>query len=202
MKREGGVAVAEASYQVVLVGGDDAFIGIGAVQVQWNKLESDASVSHDLFEDGWELVVEHLKARRETTVGEVSVEGGVSANEFVLAARFEWLCENGITVIVVEDHKVFAVATGSDGEMNSLVSGDLAGDFDGLQECHLGSDAGFRVWNRLRCHFWCVVVNGRVDGDLGGTNILLLLAKLPLGGCESLWKMFVEELRVRPGQVV
>ena len=36
-------------------------------------------------------------------VREVSVEGGVCANGFVLAMRFEWLCDNGITVLVVED---------------------------------------------------------------------------------------------------
>ena len=56
-------------------------------------MESDASVAHDLFEAGWALVVEHLKARFETTVEEVSVEGVVRANKLVLAARFEWLCE-------------------------------------------------------------------------------------------------------------
>ena len=62
----------------------------------------------------------------------------------MLAARFEWLCDDGITVIVVEDHEVFAAATGSDGETTCLVCGDLAGDFDGIQECHFCLDAGFR----------------------------------------------------------
>ena len=104
MQQEGGVASAEAIDQVVLVGGDGAFSGIGAVEVRLNKLESDAGVSHDLFEVGWALVVEHVKERRETTVGEVSVEGGVRTNEFVLAVQFEWLCGDGVTVIVVEDH--------------------------------------------------------------------------------------------------
>ena len=91
MQREGGVAAAEASDQVILVGGDGSFRSIGAVQVRWNELESDAGVPHDLFEASWALVVDHLKARRETTAGEVIVEGRVSAKEFVLAAGFEWL---------------------------------------------------------------------------------------------------------------
>ena len=39
-----------------------------------------------------------------------------------------------------------------------------------------------------------MVVNGRGDGDLGGPNILSLLAKMPLGGCERLGKMFVNEM--------
>ena len=75
MQQEGGVAAAEARNQVVIVGGDSLFNGIGAVQVRRNELESDAGVLHDLFEVDWALVVKHLKERRETTVGEVSVEG-------------------------------------------------------------------------------------------------------------------------------
>ena len=145
MQREGGVTAAESSNQVVLLGGDGAFSGISEVQVRWNKMESDAGVLHDLFEAGWKLVIEHLKVRSKTTFEEVSVEGGVSADEFVLAARFEWLCDDGITVIVIEDHEVFAAATGSHGETTGLVGGDLAGDFDGLQECHFGLNAGFQV---------------------------------------------------------
>ena len=107
MQREGGVAASEASNQVVLVGGNGAFSSIGVVQVRRNKLESDAGVSHDLLGAGWELVVKHLQARRETTVGEVIVEGGVRANEFFLDAILEWLCDYDITIIVVEDHEVF-----------------------------------------------------------------------------------------------
>ena len=61
MQREGGVAAAEASDQVVLVGGNGAYSGIGAVQVPRNELKSDARVSHDLFVTGWALVVENLK---------------------------------------------------------------------------------------------------------------------------------------------
>ena len=106
-------------------------------------MESDSGVSHNLFEASWAVVVEHLKERHKTMVVEVSVEGGVCANKFVLAARFEWLCDDSINVIVVEDHEVFAVATGSDGETTCLIRGYLSGDFDGLQECHFGLDAGF-----------------------------------------------------------
>ena len=199
MQQEGGVAAAEASNQVVLVDGDGALSGIGAVQVRRNDLESDAGVLHELFEAGWALFVEHLKARRETTVGEASVKGGINANKFVLAAQFEWICDDGITVIVLEDHEVFAAATGSDREATSLVRGDLTGDFDGLQECHFCLDAGFGGPNRQHCHFWSVVVNGRGGGDLGGPNILALLAKMPLGGCKRLGKMFADKLRGEAG---
>ena len=52
----------------------------------------------------------------------------------MLDARFQWLCYDGITVIVVEYHEVFAAATRSDRETTCLVRGDLAGDFDGIQE--------------------------------------------------------------------
>ena len=80
MQREEGVAADEARNQVVLVGGNGAFSGIDAVQVRRNELESDAGVLHDLFEANWELIVDHLKVKRNTTVGEVSVEGRVRAN--------------------------------------------------------------------------------------------------------------------------
>ena len=120
-------------------------------------------------------------------------------NKFVLAERFEWLCNDGITVIAVEDNEVFSAATRSDGERTCLVRGYLAGDFNGLQECHFGSDAGFRGWNRRCCHFWRIVVYGRGGGDLGGPNILSLLAKMPLVSCEHLGKMFADELRGEAG---
>ena len=83
--------------------------------------------------------------------------------------------------------------------MTGLVHRDLSGDFDGLQKCHLGSDVGFRGWNKLRCNFWSLVVDGRGGGDIGGPNILSLLAKLPLGSCERLGEMFAENMRGEAG---
>ena len=64
------------------------------------------------------------------------MESGVLANKFVIAAQFEWLCDDVITVIVVEDHEVFSSGTGSDGETTCSFQGDLAGDFDVLQKRH------------------------------------------------------------------
>ena len=183
MQQERGVAATKSRYQVVLVGGNGAFCRIGAVQVRWNELEGDAGVLHDLFEAGWAFFVEYLKVRRNAMVVEGSVECGIRSNEFVIAAQFEWICNDGITVIIVEDHDVFASATGSDGETICLVRGYLASDFYGLQECHVCSDAGFWEGNGRRRHFWSIVVYGRFGGDLGGPNILLLLAKMSLGGC-------------------
>ena len=127
------------------------------------------------------------------------MEGGVCANKFMLATQFEWLCDDSITVIVVEDHEVFSATAGSDGERTCLVCGDLAGDFDGLQEYNFCLDAGFRESNGRRRHFWRIVVYGRVGGDLGGPNILSLLAKMFLGGCECLGKMLGDELRGEAG---
>ena len=73
--------------------------------------------------------------------------------------------------MVVENHEIFADATGSNRETTCLIREDLASYFDGLQECHFGSDAGFRDGNRWRCHFWRIVFYGRGGGDLGGPNI-------------------------------
>ena len=204
MQREGGVAAAEDSNEVVLVGRDGMLRSVGAVHVRRNELESDSGVLHDLFEAVWALVVKHLKVRLKPTVGEVSVDGGVCTNYFVLTARFEGICNDGITVIVVENHEVFAAANGSDGETTCLVCGDLAGDFDGHQECHFGLDAGLRGGNDRRCHCWRIVVYGRGGGNLGGPNILSFLAKMSLGGCQRLGKMFADELRgeAKPSGVI
>ena len=101
--------------------------------------------------------------------------------------------------MVVEDYAVFAAATGSDGETTCLVRRHLAGDFNGLQECHFGLDAGLRGGNRQHCNFWRIVVYGRGGGDLGGPNISSLLSKMSLGSCERLGKMFTDELRGEAG---
>ena len=53
--------------------------------------------------------------------------------------------------------------------------------------------------NRCRCPFWLIVVYGRGGGDLGGPNILSLLAKIPLGGYGRLGKMFADDLRGEAG---
>ena len=60
-------------------------------------------------------------------------------------------------------------------------------------------DAGFRGANRRRRHFWCIVVYRRGGDDLSGSNILLLLEKIPLAGCELLGKMFTDDLRGEAG---
>ena len=130
---------------------------------------------------------------------EVSVEVGVSANKLVIAELFEWLHKNVIAVIVVEDHEVFSSATGNYRGTTGLVCGDIASDFDGLQEYHLVLDARFQGWNRLRRHLWHVVVDGRVGGNIGGPKILLLWAKMPLGVCELLGKNFANKLIVEAG---
>ena len=44
-----------------------------------------------------------------------------------------------------------------------------------------------------------MVIDGRVGGDLGGPKNVLLLAKMTLGGCERLGKMFEEDLRGEAG---
>ena len=80
-----------------------------------------------------------------------------------------------------------------------MVRGDLVDDFDGLQECHFGSNAGFRGWNRQHRHFWNIFVYGRGGGDIGGPKKLSLMKNMPLGGCEHLGKMFADKLRGEAG---
>ena len=101
--------------------------------------------------------------------------------------------------MVVEDHEVFSAATISNRETTCLVRGDLAGDFNGIQECHFCLDAGFQGENRRCRHFWRIVVYGRGGGEIGGPNISSLLAKISLDGCERLGKMFEYKLICEAG---
>ena len=44
-----------------------------------------------------------------------------------------------------------------------------------------------------------MVFGGRGGGDFGGPKIMSLLAKMPLGGCERLGKIFADELSGEAG---
>ena len=60
-------------------------------------------------------------------------------------------------------------------------------------------DAGFQEGNGWRCNFLSISVYGKGGVDLGGPNFLLLLAKMSLGSCERLGKIFSDDLTVDSG---
>ena len=156
---------------MVLVGLDGALGGIGAMKVRGNKLKINSLVVHQFFEASRALIVQHLGEWAETAVTQMGVQGGVGADEFMLAARLEGFGEDGITVMVVEDHEVFAAPTGSDRETPRLVGGNFSSDLNGFDEDAVGASAGFLEGRSLR--------RGE-GGGLGGPNVLSVLAKVAL----------------------
>ena len=79
---EGGVAAAQGGNEVVLEDVDGFFSGIGAMEIRWDKLENDVMLTHEPFESGWALVVEHLEYRLEAAVFQCVEEKQVGADKF------------------------------------------------------------------------------------------------------------------------
>ena len=91
MQGEVGVAATEAGDEVILVGLDGAFCGVGAMKVWGNELEPYAGITQKLFQASGAFIVEHLVLGGEAAFGEVGVEDASGSDEFALSARGEWL---------------------------------------------------------------------------------------------------------------
>ena len=101
MQGEVGVAATEACYEVIPVGLDFAFCGVGAMKVWGNELEPYAGIAQKRFEASGAFIVKHLVLGGEAAVGEVGVDYASGSDEFAFAARGEWLGLYGVTVVVV-----------------------------------------------------------------------------------------------------
>ena len=86
-----GVVATEASDEVILVGLDCAFCGVGELKVWRNKLELDTGLEQKSFEAARAFIVQHLVLGGEDAVREVGVEDARGSYEFFFATRGEWL---------------------------------------------------------------------------------------------------------------
>ena len=86
-----GVAATKARNEVILVGLDFAFCGVGAIKVWGNKLEPYAGIAQKSFEAAGAFIVENLVLGGDATVREVGVEDASGSDEFAFAARGERL---------------------------------------------------------------------------------------------------------------
>ena len=98
---EVGVAATDAGNEVILVGLDGAFCGIGVMKVWGNELEPYTEIAQKLFQAAGAFIVKHLVLGGEAAVGEVEVEDSSGSDEFSFAARGEWLRKDGGTVVVI-----------------------------------------------------------------------------------------------------
>ncbi len=102
------------------------------------------------------------------------MERSIGSNHFGFGAGLHGLCEDGITVIIVEHHDVFITATGSNGESASLVGVDLSCGFNGLDEDMVGADGiiGFSCnGGRVACDIFC----SGLCGDCSRSCVFILL---------------------------
>ena len=80
---------------------------------------------------GW-CIVNHLVLRGEAAGGKVRVQDVSVSDEFLFAARGEWFRQDGVTVVVVQDHEVIATAGRGDGKTSGLVSAHFSCKLDCL----------------------------------------------------------------------
>ena len=86
MKRKAWVTAAVAVDQVIIVGLDCSFSGVGVMEVRGDKLETNALLMHESLQAGREFIFKHLEERAETAVTEVGVEDLVGTAKFLRAA--------------------------------------------------------------------------------------------------------------------
>ena len=116
------ITAGDASNQVVLEVLDSALSRVCSVQVGGYKRKSDSLAAHIILEASWTFVVKHLDLGAKASIGELVMEDGVGSDEICFTSRFYRLGDDCITVMVIEDHKVLAAATGGDRETDRLVS--------------------------------------------------------------------------------
>ena len=104
---------------------------VASMYVWWHKLVVDVLGAVVFFECGGGFVVEPVGLWLEAAADEVAVEFLVGTEDFTARAVFEWLREDCVGVIVIEDHDVLVASTGSDWESAGLVGVDSSRFFDG-----------------------------------------------------------------------
>ena len=83
---ESEVAAAEAGDEMIPVGLDCTFCGVGAMKVWGNKLEPYAVIAQKSFESAGAFIVNNLVLGVEVAVGYVGVEDESGSDKFVFAA--------------------------------------------------------------------------------------------------------------------
>lgn len=89
---------------------DGSFGGVAAVAVRWYALEIYVILFKSLFEIVGAFVVEDVESGSVAVGLESGVQGCPGFGEFAGLASFEGLGEDGVAVVVVEDHDVVVAA--------------------------------------------------------------------------------------------
>ena len=121
MNRKVWVTAAEAGDQVILVSLDRSLVSVGVMEVWGYKLIVDALLMHGMLQAGEEFIVHNMEERAEATVTEMGVEDLVGTAKFLYTALLQGLNQDGIAVMVKEDHELFAAEAEIHGEAPSFV---------------------------------------------------------------------------------
>ena len=70
--------------------------------------------------------------RGEAAGGKVGVQDASGSDEFAFAARGEWLRQDGVAFMVVQEHEVLATTGRGDRKTSSLVSAYFSSEIDCL----------------------------------------------------------------------
>ena len=107
---------------MIFKGLDGTFCGIGAVQVGWYKLKSDAFLAPERFEGCWSLVVQYFEGLMDTALVQIRFQSRLYADEFVLTPQFHRLRKNDVAIMVIKYHDILSAATGCHQEIVSFIS--------------------------------------------------------------------------------
>ena len=119
---------------MILEGTNGPFGRITAMDVGWHKLEFNVVVGHICFEALGCFIVHEMHLRLEATCLQVVFMQRLELRlQFTTCSCFEWSHQDGIAIIIVEDHQVLVSLERYGGELACLVGiGTSTWCFEGL----------------------------------------------------------------------
>jgi len=101
-----------ASYEMVFKCADGTFGCIAAMDVWWHQLKINVYHCKEILEDGGHFIIQVLKVWSQASLTEACMEHLESHQEGASVAVLEQFCQNGIAVMVIEDHNVVVAGAG------------------------------------------------------------------------------------------
>lgn len=190
-QRKIGVDIAQSGDEMILVGADGSFSGIGSMLFRGNTLEGDVVLGEGSFEFLGTFVVEDMQVRWMALLDKFQMGGLPSSTDTGSLAIGNGNGMNGVGILMIENKNVLVAAAGGNGEATSLVGIRLEkfvfGEHHGIELMAFG----FETWSEIGCNGSRV---GHGAQKFGGAEILGLLILVPQGSSNGLGKMFGNEI--------
>jgi len=124
------VGAAKPGYKMVFKCGNGMFSCIVAMDIWLHQLKINVCHCKEILEDGGHFIIQVLKVWSQAGLTEACTEHLESHQEGASVAVLEQFCQNGIAVMVIEDHNVVVAGAGWGWNFPSLVCVDLAKRLD------------------------------------------------------------------------